>query len=76
LENGYVSIGERRRLCRMQDRASKHIYRAKHNKVSHYVYRPTHRHHNFLHRPLHYGLHARGFHLGPAWSFGWSAGWR
>ena len=41
--DGYRSHRERRSLHRMQDRASAHIYRTRHNRASNYACRPIHK---------------------------------
>ncbi len=75
-EDGCISHRERRCLHRMQDRASAHIYRAKHNCASHYACRPVHKHLHFLHRPVYHGYCVSGIFFEPYWSIGWSMGWR
>ena len=74
--DGYISYRERRRLHRMQDRASEHICRAKHNRASHYACGPRHKHLHFWHRPVYHGYYVSGIFFEPLWSFGWSMGWR
>lgn len=39
LADGHLNWGERQRLGKMQDHASRHIYRAKHNRVNRRLYR-------------------------------------
>ena len=74
--DGRIGHRERRRLHGMQDRASAHIYRAKHNRVSHYARRPTHKSLHFWHRPVYHGYWVSGIFFEPSWSVGWSIGWR
>jgi hypothetical protein len=74
--DGYISYKERRRLHRMQDRASEHIYQTKHNRASHYACRPRHKHLHFRHRPVYHSHYVSGIFFEPLWSFGWSMGWR
>jgi hypothetical protein len=74
--DGYISNRERRQLHRMQDRASAHIYRSKHNRESHYACRPKHKHLHFWHRPVYHGYYVSGIFFEPSWSVGWSMGWR
>ena len=74
--DGYINHRERRRLHRMQDRASEHICRAKYNRASHYACGPRHKHLHFWHRPVYHGYYGSGIFFEPLWSFGWSMGWR
>ena len=74
--DGRISHRERRRLHSMQDRASAHIYRTKHNRASHYACRPMHKHLHFRHRPVYHGYFINGIFFEPSWSVGWSMGWR
>ena len=74
--DGYISNKERRHLHRMKDRASAHIYRAKHNRASTYACRPTHKPLHFWHRPVYHGYYMNGIFFEPSWSVGWSMGWR
>jgi len=74
--DGCISHRERRRLHRMQDRSSAHIYRARHNCASHYACRPIHKHLHFWHRPVYHGYCVSGIFFEPSWSVGWSIGWR
>jgi len=74
--DGCISHRERRRLHRMQDRASAHIYRARHNCASYYTCRPVHKHLHFWHRPVYHENCVSGTFFEPSWSFGWSMGWR
>lgn len=87
--DGRLKPHERRRIHRLQDRASKHIYRHKHNRVKRYRSRPYHRHRHYRHRPVHYGYHFhhryrptyygtyfKGRYSEPHYSFAWSVGWR
>ena len=74
--NGYISHRERRHLHSMQDKASEHIYRAKHNRVSNYACRPTHKPLHFRHKPVYHGYYVSGIFFEPSWSVGWSMGWR
>ena len=74
--DGRISHRERRCLHRMQDRASAHIYRAKHNCASYYACRPGHKHLHFWHRPVYYDYCMTGMFFEPSWSVGWSMGWR
>jgi hypothetical protein len=50
--DGCISHRERRCLHRMQDRASAHIYQARHNYASHYACRPRHKNLHFRHTLL------------------------
>jgi len=74
--DGGISHRERHHLHRMQDRASAHIYRAKHNRASHYACRPIHKHLHFWHRPVYHRYRVSGIFFEPYWCFGWSMGWR
>lgn len=74
--DGSISPWERRPLHRMQDRASAHVYRAKHNRASNYACRPTHKPLHFRHRPVYDGYCVSGIFFKPSWSVGWSMGWR
>ena len=74
--DGRIDHRERRRLHRMQDRASAHICRAKHNRASHYARRPKHKSLHFWHRPVYHGHWVSGIFFEPSWSLGWSMGWR
>jgi hypothetical protein len=73
---GYISNRGSRHLHRMQDRASAHIYRAKHNCASNYACRPTYKHLHFWHKPVYHGCCVSGIFFDPSWSVGWSMGWR
>ena len=86
--DGRVNARERRRIHNLQDRASRHIYLAKHNGPKRYTWKPPHRHRHFRvkpgyhHYPLHYGHKPAyyGYHFGvgyadPHYSFSWSIGW-
>ncbi|MBW2027237.1 MAG: hypothetical protein JRI90_18240 [Deltaproteobacteria bacterium] len=80
--DGYLSCAERRRLDRMLDRASRHIYRAKHNPlvvrrpwrpICRPVYPPP------VRRPPIGWIwpgetisHFSGFFWDPTWAFAWS----
>ena len=62
LADDRISPRERRRVNGMLDRASKHIYRANHNRKARYNHRPRHRPykgswHRYHRRPYHYGHH-------------------
>ena len=74
--DGHISHRERRRLHRMQDRASEHMCRAKRNRASHYACGPRHKHLHFWRRPVYHGYFVSGIFFEPLWSFGWSMGWR
>jgi len=74
--DGCISHRERRCLHRMQDRASAHIYRAKHNCESYYVCRPRHKCLHFPRRQVYHNYCVSGTFFEPSWSFGWSMGWR
>ncbi|UCG11393.1 MAG: hypothetical protein JSU72_12685 [Deltaproteobacteria bacterium] len=71
-EDGRSSLRERRKLNRMQDRASKHIYRAKHNRKLHYNHRLSQRarrgmnHYNHR-RPYRYRYHHYHRNRSPYW---------
>ena len=74
--DGRISDSESRLLYRMQDRASEHVYRAKHNRESNYAFGPIHKHLHFWHRPVYDGYCVSGIFFKPSWSVGWSMGWR
>ena len=74
--DGYLSPKERHRLHRMQDRASEHIYHAKHIHMSYAACRPTHKHLHFSHPSVYDGFYLSGTVVEPSWAFGWSVGWR
>ncbi len=78
--DGRVTWRERERLFRMRERASRHIYRARHNRVVRIPRRPV----RIVERPwfwtpyvASYDAWSPQFHFGgrigdPSWSFGWS----
>jgi len=74
--DGCIRHRERRSLHRMKARAAAHIYRAKHNRASHYACRPIHKHLHFWHRPVYHGYYVSGIFFEPSLSVGWSIGWR
>lgn len=74
--DGRISHTESRLLYRMQDRASAHVYRAKHNRASNYAFGPTHKSLHFWHRPVYHGYFMNGIFFEPSCSIGWSIGWR
>jgi hypothetical protein len=76
LADGYMNPRERHKLPRMQDSASEHIYRAKHNHASHYAFKPNRKRLSFLHKPIYHGYYLSGTLLEPTWAFGWSVGWQ
>lgn len=75
MADGRLSRGERQRLHRMQEKADRHIYRAKHNRrVRHRPY-PEHRAcYNGYPRPGGYGI--SGIWAAPGWGFSISTGGR
>ncbi len=86
--DGQVNARERRHIRKLQDRASKHIYLAKHNRVEPYFPSGPNRHKHLGHgpryycnpihhrpRPIYYGTHFAGGYAGPYYSFSWSIGW-
>jgi hypothetical protein len=88
--DGRLNYPERRHIRRLQDKASKHIYLAKHNRVARYNCSPSYRHRHlhyrykpmsydyrvsYLHRPTYYDYHFRGKYCEPHYSFAWSIGW-
>jgi hypothetical protein len=86
--DGRVNFRERQRIHRLQDRAGKHIYLAKHNRAKRYWLKRHHGHkylghwrgyhHNRLHRryrPPYSGYHIEGGYADPYYSFSWSIGW-
>lgn len=75
-EDGCVNPREMHKLHRMQDRASKHIYRAKHNHASHHACRPTRKRLSFRHEPVYHGYIVSGAFLEPSPAFAWAVGWR
>ena len=83
-----VNAREKHRIHKLQDRASKHIYLAKHNRAKWYSRKLHHRHRHFGHRPrchhypvhywhkpAYYGYHIGGEYADPYSSFTWSIGW-
>ena len=74
--DGRISDSESRLLYRMQDRASAHVYRAKHNRTSNYAFGPTHKPLHFRQRPVYHGYFMNGIFFAPSGSIGWSIGWR
>lgn len=79
LADGRFTTRERRHLNNLQNRAHKHIYGAKHNKLGHYYHGKLayrHRHH-YRHGPTYRGgYHLSGTYFGPYHSFMWSIGSR
>jgi hypothetical protein len=73
---GYMNPMERHKLHRMQDRASEHIYRAKHNHASHDARRPIRKRLSFWYEPVYHGYCLSGTLLEPTAAFGWSVGWQ
>ena len=86
--DGRVNARERRHIRELQDRASKHIFLAKHNRVKSYFRSGPHRHKHLGHgprdycnpiqyrpRPIYYGTHFAGGYADPYYSFSWSIGW-
>lgn len=77
--DGRVKARERRRIHKLQDKASRHIYLAKHNGPNRQPWKPVHRHRQFRvrpgyhHYPVHYGHKSAyyGYHYSFAWSIGW-----
>jgi hypothetical protein len=57
--DGRVNARERHRIHKLQNRASRHIYRTKHNEVRRYGYKPHYRHKHYWHkpRPHHYPVY-------------------
>lgn len=86
--DGRVNARERRHIHKLQNKASKHITLAKHNRAKpHFRLRP-HRHRHLGHRPRYncdpvhygprpryYGYHFEGGYADPYYSFSWSIGW-
>ena len=75
IADGRLRPGERRRLHRMQEKASRHIYGAKHNRSDRY--RPDLEHracYNGRPRPGGYGI--SGIWAAPGWGFSVSTGGR
>ena len=86
--DGRINVRERRRIDTLQDKASKHIYRAKHNQATPYScespYGERHFHGKlrYNHHPVYYGytpatygFQLRGRYSEPYYSFAWSIGW-
>jgi hypothetical protein len=86
--DGRVNARERRHIHKFQNRASKHIYLAKHNRAKPYFRLGPHRHKDLGHRPryyfnpvhygprpTYYGYHFKGGYADPYYSFSWSIGW-
>ena len=88
--DGRFNYRERHRVHRLQDKASKHIYRAKHNRVAYYNCCPSfkHRQQHCRRKPMYYDCHAshqygptcyncyfRGKCLEPHYTFAFSIGW-
>ena len=86
--DGRVNARERQRIHKLQDRSSKHIYLAKHNRAKQYFRKRHHGHKYFGHgpgyypNPVHYwhkptynGYHFEGGYADPYYSFSWSIGW-
>lgn len=57
--DGRYSARERHRIHKLQNRASRHIYRTRHNEVRRHGYKPHYRHKYYWHgtRHLHYPTH-------------------
>jgi hypothetical protein len=86
--DGRVNARERQRIHKLQDRSSKHIYLAKHNRAKRYFRKRPHGHKYLGHRPryyctpvhygprpTYYGYHFEGGYADPYYSFSWSIGW-
>jgi hypothetical protein len=52
--DGRVNARERHRIHKLQNRASRHIYRTKHREVRRYGYKPHYRHKYYWHKPRHH----------------------
>ncbi len=86
--DGRVNARERRHIRKLQDKASKHIFLAKHNRANPYFRLGNHRHKalgprpgyyskpvHYGPRPIYYGTHFEGGYADPYYSFSWSIGW-
>ena len=86
--DGRFNAREKHRIHKLQNRASKHIYLAKHNRAKRHGWKPYYRHRHvrvkprYYHYPLHYwhkpaycGYHFAGGYADPYYSFTWSIGW-
>jgi hypothetical protein len=62
--DGHLSRQERHRIDKMQDRASRHIYRSKHNHANRYERHLSRRHHRYRHPSYHHRpkAHKHGHH--------------
>jgi hypothetical protein len=76
--DGRIRSWERARLHRMQDRASRHIYKAKHNRVYRRACTSHDRGLYFRKRRAydHCGVTVGGFTGKPSWYLGWRFVWR
>jgi hypothetical protein len=76
--DGRIRSWERARLHRMQDRAGRHIYKAKHNRAYRRVCAPHDRGLYFRNRRAYdpCGVTVGGFTVKPSWSLGWRFVWR
>lgn len=85
--DGRVNAREKRRIHKLQDRASKHIFLAKHNRAKWYSRKLHHRYRHFVHwprchhypvyywhKPAYYGYCIEGEYADPYYSFTWSIG--
>ena len=86
--DGRVNAREKGHIRKLQNRASKHIYLAKHNRAKPYFRKRPHGHKYLRHRhrshcnpvhygprPTYYGYHFEGGYADPYYSFSWSIGW-
>ena len=86
--DGRVNARERRHIHKLQERASRHIYLAKHNRLKRYPWKRIHRHRHFRpwpghyctplhygHKRAYYGYHFKMGYADPHYSFAWSVGW-
>lgn len=86
--DGSVNVRERRRIDRLQDKASKHIYQARNNQSRRYSCEPQYGQRHFHGKPRYndysvhyrcapttYGFQLRGRYSEPYYSFAWSILW-
>jgi hypothetical protein len=76
--DGHLNCREKRRISKMQDRASRHIYRAKHNRARQRTCRYRQQTLHFSKGPAYdkFAVTVRGVFVEPCWSLGWGFVWR
>ena len=86
--DGRINARERHHIRKLQNKASKHIYQANHNRAKPHLAKRHHGHKSWAHgtryycnpvhygpRPTYYGTHFAGKYADPYYSFSWSIGW-